>query len=780
MGGKGSQTIGFEYYMSLHMGLCRGPINEIVDIWVGGLSAWEGNDPICIPNGGIAIYINKPELFGGNKKEGGIQGPAYIYSGARDQVLQPGAKFVPGGPSSGSLYGDLLSMLKGPSTALPGIAESLGGDVPNFRGVTTIWYNGLVCAMNPYPKEWAFRLRRTTAGWFDDEPWYPEKATIVMEGTDGKQVYGMNAAHILYEVNTNPEWGRGMPADLIDENSFIYAANQLCDEGFGLCLPWFRREAIKEFIPQIINHVAGATYVDRETGKIAFRLIRNDYDPDELPIFGPDSGLLRIEDDDSSSEETAFNEITVTGFDPVRKEDINLSAHNLAAIQTVGEIISNAYEYKGLATRDLVARVAQRELRAQSTGQRRFTLFMDRRAWRIKPAMPFKISWPAKGIGEMIVRGGEIDDNGEELQLKVVQDIYGMSLTSYITPTEPEWTPPNRAPEPAAEEKLFEANYRDMYRRATEAQREAFGSGEGMIGIVAAPPAGVATYSYDIATHGPGEEYETRTAAGYTSRTSLVYDIEPLDTTIWFDLDTLSDFLIEFTDGAVVMIGDEQIGVTTLDEETGEATVKRGVADTLPRAHDIGATVWLVDDEIGTDFREYIDGEVVNAKVLPRTSSFLLPLEDAAELTVTMDQRQFRPYPPGNLKVDGDSVYTLSGSYIEPVLTWAHRDRLVQADAVVGHTEGSVGPETGVTYQIEVFDEEGGTLLNTYDVAGTTWTYTAAMQYDDTAGDSVWMEMVSVRDYIESYFAYGFEVLLGDFLTVDDEIVLIDGEGISF
>lgn len=766
-GGKGGQTIGYKYFMSIHMGIGRGPLNEVVDMTAGGLSMWKdfGKDPICIGNSGKFVNIDAPELFGGEQKEGGIQGPAYFYNGSRDQVLDP----------PGSLIG------------LPSIQSSLGGDVPNFRGVTTVWFDGMVCAMNPYPKEWAFRIRRTTAGWYDDICWYPAKATIVMEGYNGELIYGMNAAHMLYEVNTNPEWGRGMPAELIDENSFTQAANQLCSEGFGLCLPWFRRESIKDFIPIVINHVGGAMYIDRETGKLTFRLIRGDYDAGALPIFGPDSGLLRVEDDDSSSEETAFNEISITGFDPVTKQDISLSVHNLASIQSVGEIISNAMEFKGLATHDLVARVAARELKAQSTGQRRFTLYLDRRGWRIKPAMPIKISWPDKGIVSMIVRVGEITDNGKEIQVKVVEDIFGLSDTTYLDPQPPVWDPPNRIPEPVSDARIFEVNWRDLYLRASESQRNAIEEGDSVVGVVAAPPEAVLTASFDLATRTSTELYEVRGQGSYTARTTLAEPLTPLATSATFDPDSMAAFMTEFSLGMVAMVGEEQIAIMLLDPVTGEAVIKRGVADTIPSSHNADDPVWLVDEDISSDYREYAAGETVFAKPLPRTSVAVLPLADAADLEIVVDQRVFRPYPPGDVKVDGQSIYALSGLYPEPVLTWAHRDRIIQADQVVGHAEGSVGPEAGVTYKVTVFAEDGVTILSEHDgIAGDTWTYDAALQAADANPEIVIMEMISQRAGmdpeipVDSFFAYRFTVvILTDYLTIDGDVVRIDGEGIE-
>ncbi len=76
MGGSKKQTIGYRYYFALHMGLGRGPINEIAEIRVGDVPAYTA--PINLRVLGQLITIDRPDLFGGEKKEGGIQGPCYI------------------------------------------------------------------------------------------------------------------------------------------------------------------------------------------------------------------------------------------------------------------------------------------------------------------------------------------------------------------------------------------------------------------------------------------------------------------------------------------------------------------------------------------------------------------------------------------------------------------------------------------------------------------------------------------------------------------------------
>lgn len=146
MGGKKKKTtIGYKYYMGLFMGLCRGPVDAIRQIRVGDKTAWSGH-----ATSNSSITINKPDLFGGEEQEGGIDGTLQIMLGAATQ------------PRNESL------------------AAMLGGLVSAFRGVTTTFFDGLVCAMSPYPKEWSYLVQKTKAGWHKDECWYPAKCEIVL------------------------------------------------------------------------------------------------------------------------------------------------------------------------------------------------------------------------------------------------------------------------------------------------------------------------------------------------------------------------------------------------------------------------------------------------------------------------------------------------------------------------------------------------------------------------------------------------------------------------
>lgn len=99
-------------------------------------TAWQGSI-----TGNTETYINKPDLFGGEGKEDGIQ----------DDLAEPSR-----------------------------LAAMLGCLVSAFCGVVTLFYDGQVCAMSLYPKSWAARGNRELQGWHNGQFWYPEKVCILM------------------------------------------------------------------------------------------------------------------------------------------------------------------------------------------------------------------------------------------------------------------------------------------------------------------------------------------------------------------------------------------------------------------------------------------------------------------------------------------------------------------------------------------------------------------------------------------------------------------------
>lgn len=722
--GGGSQTTGYRYFMDVHMGLFRGPLNYLKVIRVGGRDAWTGfvtdND---------VIDIDEPKLFGGDKSEGGIKGDLHVFMGALTQVIDSDIK------------------------------NNISDPCPDFRGIATLYYSGQISANNPYPKVWEMRCARTTAGWDNNTPWYPEKATIELVGDlpddedDPDTVHAMNPAHMIYECFTNRSWGKGWPVSFLDDAAFRKAADTLFSEQFGLCLKWNRQDKISEFIKQVLDHIGAGVWVDRGSGLLTINLIRADYDASVLPLFDYNSGLLEIKDDESSSPSTTINELIVRYHNPVTNEDAEVRTQSLGGIQSVGKTTSTI-EYPGLPVASLAFRVAQRDCRIFAYGLRRYTLVLDRRAWKLAPTKVFRIADLQRGLANMVLRVAEVEDKLDEdgdgtITIKAVQDVFGLPATAFASRQPPAWKPPDTTPVGATFRDVQESSYRDLAHVLTTAELQAVASDQGAVLTVAAKPANLA-FNYAIWSKTGAEDYIQRGVADWCPTGTLLAGIGLYDTSLTLaNMSGVNDDNVQ--DGQAIYIGTE---IMKLVSRVGPVlTVERGCADTLPQAHLADDRVWLYDRFAGTDGREYVAGETVSLKLLTHTSTGDQNIVTAPVDTVTMNRRQYRPYPPGNFKLEGTLYGNVTLVKGDVDFTWAHRDRLSQDDTLIGHTTANIGPEAGTTYTLRFYN--GVTLLRTQaGISLDHFTYTYDMAEADGWNSSLTIELESARTGFASLQKY--------------------------
>lgn len=726
MGKSKSITVGYWYSMGLHMGLGRGPLDELVEVRVGDRTAWSGLTDFTTPiTSSGSLYIDQPDLFGGEEKEGGIQGQLDIMFGEKTQ---------------------------GVNAAL---ASMLGGLVPAFRNIATFFFDGRICALNPYPKPWKFRVRRSKKGW-DGDCWYPDKIDIYQCG----QVRSMNAAHIIYEAATNRSWGRGLPRSRIDETSFTKAADRLYAECFGLCLRWNRTDDLQTFVQNVIDHVGGALYIDRGTGLLTFKLIRDDYDPAEVTMFDYDSGLLEITEDTASSTDALINEVILTYHDQITDEDRQVRVQNIASIQAQGgAVYSSPVTYNGISCPDLALRVAQRDLRATGLSLKRFKVTMDRRAWKIAPGGVFKISAPEKGLASIILRAGKIEDSTDgtgHIMITAVEDVFALPDVSYTEYQPGGYTPPDPVPYVIANHRLLEATYRDTKQAMSSADFSARTPETANVVLLAARPNSGAV-GFLPATHVGADAYETYAQAAF-SPFGLADEVLLRDTTV--TLRQISDFpsaLQQFAAGGAAYLGDEIVSVTgvvasNVTDNWIKVTIGRGCVDTTPSKHPHGTKFFMYQGNIGTDNKEYVVTDVVYGKHLTKTSQKTLALADAEEDTLTIEGRFDKPYPPGKVQINGIDIGGIELVDGDLAVTWAHRNRVTQADILVDTQQASVTPEAGTTYTINIRKASDDTLIRAFTgLTGTSQTYTDAQAVTDGYETNIIVELFAVRDGLPSH-----------------------------
>jgi hypothetical protein len=169
--------------------------------------------------------------------------------------------------------------------------------------------------------------------------------------------------------------------------------------------------------------------------------------------------------------------------------------------------------------------------------------------------------------------------------------------------------------------------------------------------------------------------------------------------------------------GMAALVDNEFMAITALGP--GSVTVKRGCADTVPAKHEADALIWFIDvSVVGTDGKEHVAGEISSVKYSPYTTGGALNIETSGSIdTLTYNYRFARPYPPGSVRANNLRWYedgnTLSADRASLMLSWTYRDRVLEADQLVDHDAGSIGPEPGTSYTVRVYDDNG-TLKRTY------------------------------------------------------------------
>ncbi|NMY40570.1 hypothetical protein HBN76_04560 [Pseudomonas sp. WS 5013] len=678
-GGNDEVTVGFEYYFDIHMGLGL-PIDELVAIKAGGKEAWRGS----ISNNG-EIQIDKAELFGGESGEGGIKGDLYVMFGEETQTV----------------YSRLASLL--------------GGLVPAFRGISTAFFSGMVTAINPYPKPWEFLRRGGNRLWDGEGAWYPSKQFIWLASN---QIKAMNPAHILYLMYTGTRF-RGLNRARMDDAAWRAAADRLYSEELGLCLEWRRSDSFKNFRDSVLAHISAEIYMDRRTGLISIRLLRDDYDVNSLPLFDEDSGLLEIVEDEIPSQTSVPSQLIVNYVDAITGDKRSVRAVNAAvAARDLGRS-SESVDYPGAPTGGIAARLAQRDLRIRTSGLKRFKVVLDRRGRNLSPGQPFRLRSLKRGIDQVVVRGSRIEDGtlvDGKISITALQDVFGLPATSFVAVPPEGWLPPDRAPYAITERRIFEVPYRELALRLDPANLDLVDPTAAYVAAVALAPTSMSLdYTLTDRVGGSGN-FITRKSGDWCPSGLLVGALNKVATSISL---TSTSRLDDVEVGMVGMLDQEMIRVDAINYSTGVLTIGRGCLDSVPEDHAVGARLWFYDGYTGRDETAYSIGTGLQVKLLTRTSQGKLASGLASTDSISLQGRQGRPYPPGLFRVGGAAYPAQIVGTV--TVTWSHRDRLQQADQVIDTTLGNIGPEPGTTYTCRLIRADNSVQLAiSTGITGTT------------------------------------------------------------
>lgn len=574
----------------------------------------------------------------------------------------------------------------------------------------------------------------------------------------------MNPAHILYYSRTQQDMG-GEPTTAINAASFTAAADWFYAQGFGLCTSYDpSKESVTEFEARICR-VAGCS-LSRSLidGQWYIDIANGEYDIGTLPILSDDD-ILAFEEQPAILDGVT-NSVSIKYFDPEKKESIiTPPVQAPALIQDFGTI-HKTIEFPEIPTDTLAARVAQRELQASISAPKGYKLSTTRAPYAWRPGTYFRLQLAKRGISDMVCYFAEKSAGtlrSGAIAVTATQDVYSLPSTSFVSVEPGVDTRPDQAPQPITAQAAFEAPYTEVCAALPRAELEALPPDVGYLITVAADPNVSRDYALMV---DDGAGYEQRDYGEWCA-TALISASGYLDSA--FTL-TSGVRLDQVAVGQPALWGSEIVRVDAIDAVTGAITLGRACADTVPAKHAAGDRIWFWQVGAAYDTTEYTDGEAINVKLLTNTGSQRLPITSATALTLTFDQRQFRPYPPADVTVNAASFPdSVTG---DAVISAVARNRVTQADQLVDWSMATIAAEAGTTYSVRNVDVETDT--QTHLTTGiTAWPHTIPSADLRTLNR---VEVWSVRDGVESWqrvqipFTAGLVLLAetGDAITTED------------
>ena len=380
----------------------------------------------------------------------------------------------------------------------------------------------------------------------------------------------------------------------------------------------------------------------------------------------------------------------------------------------------------------------------------------------------------------------------------LVEDIFALEPAVYATPPSTLWVNPSSYPTELAHHQIITMPYPIMAAAGDD------GSDDGYPRVY--PMIFGAQDESDMNTFGVWSDVVQPNAAVLRQRVAVgretaraqfdVALIPEAETTInLLQIANLIGGAESVEENVFIYVGTAETGseIMLIEEIDGaNLTLRRGLFDTVPRSWPVGTALWLVATQSGAvDLTEHNANETVAYQFTPRTSKGELPLTEAPEITYTLTERPYLPFRPANVLVDGQSApgYTITvtppatggssasgygkaygrsyggGGSASPIydpenvtVEWANRNRLLEDTDIRRWDEGNVTPEIGQTTTIRVYDNDDGTLLQTYDgIDDTTFDIPMADVYGT---EFLRIEVGSERDGFESLQAFSYVVRL--------------------
>jgi len=671
--GGSKQVVATRYFQTIEMAIAWG-VGELRGIRAGDYQAWSG-----VLATDQTFEISAASLFGDRKQagEGGMVGPVDFITGT-------------GGTVSSAMESET------------------GRDQPGYPGLARCVFRG--------PFEWGNAQTYKPVQF--EYAYFPDGLS------QGNHKIGdqANAAYVIYDLFASNRYGLGHvaacnPASLVTMAATLYA------EGLGISRVWYDASAA-DIEAEILQLVDGIRYRNPVDGTVTYLLVRDDFNVLTIPHVD-DSAIIQMKIRGEGLSYVA-SRLSVEYVDiEAGYKTIKVTTQNTAARSALGRVVPVTISHPGAGTSENAQKISTREGLKRTRPRRSGTLKVNRTGWNYLPGDTIRVSYSPYNITDMLVR--IIDHSKGSLAegtvvIEWLEEIfeYGKTMSKVEDTTQENY-------------QLAPAGISDFFI-VDGPWFLAGGMAENTLFMAAKDPSASSGFRFESplgTARGDGTfggKLTISTLASVTDTIIVLNGISPIPSGEKVSIDAVkSDFSGQYliyvltTDGYEI-IGFNEVDYDAINDETTLSGCIRGCLDTYPKSLTALDDVWFASDlnDVG---QSYSSGNQSTYHI------DITPLGEYASPSVhvhTMENRQSKPAPAGNVKINGAHyLASLTGNI---TVTWSHRDADTQnVSGIVPFADAGTGAApANIEYDVYFYNNIGGALLESQlAITGETSTLTS-------------------------------------------------------
>ncbi|WP_414659189.1 phage tail protein [Acinetobacter courvalinii] len=579
----------------------------------------------------------------------------------------------------------------------------------------------------------------------------------------------INPIHQIREIITN-DTAMNKPESMINDSNFKEAAERIYNEDLGVSGS-FTEKSCKDAIDELLFHIEAGIRLNRQTGQYEIVLFRDDLlNLSDAQVFSKSN--IKSFNIEIANVDDVINSVNVNYYDRDNIKDSSFSLDEIGSVMS-SEVNAQTLDFSYFMNRRNAELVGNWKLKQLSTPTRKGTFTTGKYdARKINKYDVVKLTWQNQNMFEVPVRIMKIglgDGRDNTVTLDWVEVIPYSSTVFPIINVDPP-TSVVLPPQPN-QSVVFEMPYFEAVQLFGQAQVDAELANNPDLGYLVVATKKPQNNSINALLYtNDGTGYQQASVVDYCPVATLDQEISHLDASFVVK-NVASISQAEF--GTLILCEEELMVYQNYDTATKILTVKRAALDTVPKPHSKDAVFYFYDAFNAFDAEQYVLGETVSAKVLTSTPSGILGMEEAAGLSLEMNARPNRPYPPANVKIN--SEYYPDEIETDLLVTWVDRNRLQQTGgSILGWTDGGVALESGAATMLIIKElDESSAVIATHNINATgTNTYTLAISAMQAETSSVEVTAKTVRDGYDSYQFYYHKVELSTFFSAPYDLVV--------